>query len=201
MKKQNLYATLLAVFCGTLLISNVLASKMFAIGTFTFPGGVIVFPIVYIINDVLAEVYGFRLARRAIMTGFGINLFAVFAYNIAIALPSPAMVDSGAFQAVLGSTWRVLLASFTAYLAGSLLNTYVMVRLKQHTSLFVRCVVSTLFGEGLDGIVFSFVAFLGIVPINVILVMILSQTAFKVLYELLIYPVTKTVIRKVQALE
>lgn len=200
MKKQNLYATLLAAFCGSLLISNVLASKLFAIGSLTFPGGVIVFPIVYIINDVMAEVYGFDLAKRAIWTGFCINLFAVAAYNVAMLLPSPAMVDSGAFQAVLGSTWRVLAASFLAYLAGSLLNSYVMVKLKQHTSLLVRCVASTLIGESVDGIIFSFVAFWGIVPITTILVMIVSQTIFKTLYELLVYPATRTIVRKVQAL-
>ena len=204
--KTNLLQFITGAFVACLLISNVMASKQFEIGSLVLTSGAILFPVVYIVNDVLAEVYGFKRARAVILLGFALNAFAVLAYTVAIALPAPAYgADSAeAFALVLGSTWRLLLASFAAYLAGSLANAAIMARMKKADkggrSLMLRCVVSTLIGEGIDGVIFVTVAFLGVLSNSALLTMILSQIVFKTLIELVCYPVTRCVIKKVEAL-
>lgn len=204
--KTNLLQIITGAFVACLLISNVMASKQFEIGSLVLTSGAILFPFVYIVNDVLAEVYGFKRARSVILLGFALNAFAVLAYTVAIALPAPAYAADGAeaFALVLGSTWRLLLASFAAYLVGSLANAAVMARMKKADKggkfLMFRCVLSTLIGEGLDGVIFVTVAFVGVLPNSAIITMILSQIVFKTLIELVCYPVTRCVIKKVEAL-
>lgn len=124
--------------------------------------------LVYIVNDVLAEIYGFKKARNTILLGFVINIIAVIAYKIALLLPAPNYINTEAFDIVLGSTFRVLIASFTAYLIGSLVNAYVMVKLKKWSEkhLMFRCVMSTLIGETLDAIIFITVAFAFVMPFS-----------------------------------
>ena len=199
---SNLYTVFTALFCGSLLISNVLASKIFVIGNITLPSAVIVFPLVYIVNDVLTEIYGFQKARNAILLGFVINLIAVIAYKFALLLPSPEYIDVAAFNTVLGSTSRVLIASFAAYLIGSLVNAYVMVKLKKWNDehLMFRCVMSTLAGETLDAIIFITVAFAFTMPFSQMLMMIVVQAMFKTVYEIVCYPITKEVIRKIKVI-
>ena len=149
--KTQLYSILTGVFVACLLISNVLSAKTFTFSNVVLPTAVIIFPIVYIVNDVMAEIYGFRKARNIIFLGFALNLLAVSAYSIAISLPAPDYATDGAaaFAATLGSTWRILIASFAAYLVGSLVNACVMVKLKEklQQQLMFRCVLSTLIGE------------------------------------------------------
>ena len=130
--KTELYAILTGVFTACLIVSNIIAGKTFDFFSFTLPCGVIIFPVIYIVNDVLAEVYGYQKAKRVILLGFFMNLVAVICYNITIIMPAPAFfTNSEAFSIVLGSTFRLLVASFAAYLAGSLLNAKVMVVLKK----------------------------------------------------------------------
>lgn len=202
--KAQLYQILTGVFVACLLISNVLSAKTFTLGNVVLPTAVIIFPIVYIVNDVLAEIYGFKKARNIIFLGFALNLLAVVAYSIAIALPAPAYAAEGAaaFAAVLGSTWRILLASFAAYLVGSLVNASVMVKLKARLEkyLMFRCVLSTLLGEGIDAIIFISIAFAGTMPVETLLIMIAAQAAFKTLFEVVFYPLTRSVIKKVEQL-
>ena len=167
------------------------------------PCGVVIFPVIYIVNDVLAEVYGYQKARNVILLGFFMNLVAVICYNITILLPAPVFFEnSQAFSIVLGSTFRLLVASFVAYLAGSLLNAKLMVHLKgwDEDKLFFRCIVSTLFGEGLDAIVFIVIGFLGTMPLEALLLMIVAQALFKTVYEIIVFPVTRTVIFRVKRL-
>lgn len=198
--KNELFVIVSALFVGCLLIANVLASKTFAIGSIVLPCAVILFPIVYITNDVLAEVFGFTKARRVIITGFAINVLAVIAYQVAILLPSPVFaVEAGdAFAAVLGSTPRILLGSLAAYLVGSLLNAKVMQKLKDRFPklLMFRCIFSTIVGEGLDALIFISIAFYGTMPLTALITMIISQATFKVVYEIICYPATKLVINK-----
>lgn len=202
--KVQLYSILTGVFVACLLISNVLSAKTFTFGSVVLPTAVIIFPVVYIVNDVMAEIYGFRKARNIILLGFALNALAVAAYTIAIALPAPEYATEGAaaFAAVLGSTWRILIASFAAYLVGSLVNAGIMVRLKaklrQH--LMFRCVLSTLIGEGIDAVIFITIAFAGTMPVETLLIMIAAQAAFKTLFEVVFYPVTRFVIKKVEQL-
>ncbi|WP_405310327.1 queuosine precursor transporter [Methanobrevibacter sp.] len=203
MTKTELYAILTGIFTASLIVSNIIAGKTFDFFSFTLPCGVVIFPVIYIVNDVLAEIYGYEKARNVILLGFFMNLVAVICYQITILLPAPAFFEnSEAFSIVLGSTFRLLVASFAAYLAGSLVNAKVMVYLKKwdENKLFFRCIVSTLFGEGLDAIVFIFIGFLGTMPLEALLLMIVAQALFKTVYEIIVYLLTRTVIFKVRKL-
>ena len=203
--KTNLYQIITGIFVACLLVSNILASKTFTLGSIILPTAVIIFPLVYIVNDVLAEVFGFKKASNVIVLGFVTNLFAVIAYTIAIALPAPifATETADAFAVVLGSTWRMLLASFAAYLVGSFVNAYVMVWLKAKAEkhLMIRCMLSTLIGEGLDALIFITIAFVGTMSMTDLLTMIVAQALFKTIFEVIVYPLTRIVIRKVKSLE
>ena len=208
MKKTNktqLYQILTGVFIACLLISNILAAKTFTIGSIVLPTAVIIFPLVYIVNDVLAEIYGFKKTRAIIFLGFALNALAVLAYSVAILLPAPDFASEGAaaFALTLGSTWRVLLASFAAYLVGSIANAKVMEVMKSRNGeklLMARCILSTLIGEGLDALIFISIAFYGTMPLLSLIVMIAAQAIFKTLYEVVVFPVTVAVIKAVRRL-
>lgn len=202
--KSELYAILAGVFTASLIISNIIAGKTFEFFSFTLPCGVIIFPIIYIVNDVLAEGYGYQKARRVILLGFLMNLIAVICYNITIWLPAPSFFEGNeAFSIVLGSTLRLLIASFAAYIVGSLLNAKVMVYLKSKSEekLFFRCIFSTLIGEGCDALIFITIGFWGLMPLSALIMMIVVQALFKTVYEIIVYPLTKIVILKVKSLD
>ena len=204
MKKTRFLQLLTGVFVGCLLISNILAAKTFTLGSIVLPSAVIIFPLVYIVNDVLAEVYGYKEAKRVIWLGFAVNAIAVLAYTIAIALPAPAYATetAEAVKVVLGSTGRMLAASFAAYIVGSLVNAKVMVlmKAKNEDKLMLRCVASTVVGETIDALLFISIAFYGTMPLATLGIMIVSQAAFKTIYEVISYPVTRVVIGKVKEL-
>ena len=202
--KSELYAILAGVFTASLIISNIIAGKTFEFFSFTLPCGVIIFPVIYIVNDVLAECYGYQKARRVILLGFFMNLIAVICYNITIWLPAPSFFEgSEAFRIVLGSTSRLLIASFAAYIVGSLLNAKVMVYLKSKSEekLFFRCIFSTLIGEGCDALIFITIGFWGLMPVSALVMMIVVKALFKTVYEIIVYPLTKIVISKVKSLD
>ena len=183
-----------------------IAFKLFEIGGVVFPAGVIVFPIVYIINDILAEVYGFKKARRVILIGFAVNLMAVIAYNIAMVLPAPIWFGGDeAFNIVLGSTFRLLIASFAAYLVGTTMNSKVMVSMRKGRAsgskgLFLRAMTSTLVGESLDSIIFITIAFSFMMPTGILIEMIIFQILFKTVYEIIVFPLTDFTIKLVNTL-
>ncbi len=201
--QMELYPIITALFCGCLIISNILASKTFSLYDIILPCGVLIFPLVYIVGDVLTEIYGFTLAKRTIYLGFIINLIAVIAYQIAIFLPGTDLATSNAFSIILGSTPRILIASLISYLVGSYVNAYFMKILKERYTdyLFARCSISTLFGEGLDAIIFITIAFAGLMPNEVLITMIICQGAFKIIYEIIVYPITRTVINWIKSLD
>lgn len=195
MKKENLYGILSGVFCASLIISNILAFKTFVIGSVFLPTAVILFPIVYITNDILAEVFGFERTKKVIMTGFAMNVVAVIGYNIAIKLPShPFFEGQEAFRMVLSNSFRILVASMVSYIIGSLVNAKVMEQMKNGKSLFIRCVLSTFAGECLDALIFITIAFVGTMPIHSLMTMILFQSMFKTMYEIVCFPITKKLI-------
>ncbi len=201
--KQEILVVAVALYCSCLLISNVIAGKTFAFIEWQLPCAVVIFPLVYIINDMLTEIYGFKIARNVVILGFGINLLAVGAYSITIMLPASQFFDEQAgFEAVLGSTPRMLIASLSAYIVGSLINAKVMDALHQKFPklLMFRCIGSTLLGESADAALFISIAFIGTMPLEALLSMILLQAGFKTLYEIIIYPITKAVITKVKTL-
>lgn len=202
--KTDLYAILVGIFCAGLIISNIIASKTFEFFWITLPCGVIIFPLIYIVNDVLAECYGFKKARRAIYLGFFMNLIDVICYNVTMFLPAPAyFTGDSAFHTVLGSTLRLLVASFAAYLIGSLINAKLMVYLKgkYENKLFFRCISSTFAGEGMDALIFITIGFLGTMPVSALLTMIVAQALFKTAYEVVVYPLTRHVIHNVKDLK
>ena len=160
------------------------------------PSAVIVFPIIYIINDVLTECYGFKMASKAIWTAFCLNLIAVVFFNIAVNLPTTT--DYSNYNIVLGNTIKPLIASVLAYLVGSFVNAKVMDALRNHKSLMLRCVLSTLFGETIDATIFISIMFIGIMDFKVVCIMIITQAVAKTLYEIVVYPITKKVIKTIK---
>lgn len=197
MKKSNLFAILSGVFCASLIISNIMAFKTFTLFNFVLPTAVILFPIVYITNDILAEIFGYKKTKSVIITGFAMNLIAVIAYNIAIKLPAPEyFTGQEAFEMVLSNSLRVLIASMLSYIAGSLLNAKIMEKMKNGKSLFNRCVLSTLIGESVDALIFITIAFVGTIPLSALVTMIACQAAFKTIYEIVCYPLTRKLINK-----
>ncbi len=193
------------LFAASMLIANILASKIIMIGPWSAPGGVLIFPLAYIINDVIVEVWGYAKARLIIWAGFAVNLMAAMFFSLAIAFPSAHFYQGQeAFQSVLGSSVRIVFASLMAYLAGSFLNAYVMSRFKLLTngkSFSLRAVLSTIVGEGADSLIFISVSFFGVFQMNVILGMIVTQALLKTIYEIIVLPFTILVVRKVKEVE
>lgn len=206
-KNHSFLLVLLAgVFCVALVVSNVVAGKLWAAPFgITLTCGVFMFPIVYIIDDVLPEVYGYGVARKVIFLGFACNLMAVLFFMLTLQAAFPPYWNGQAgFETVLGFTPRLLLASFLAYLAGTNLNAWALTVIKRWTGgrfLWMRTIGSTIVGESLDSTIFITVAFLGVLPWAALPVMIVSQAAFKTLYEALATPLTYAVIGYVKRLE
>ena len=193
------------VFVVCLIVSNFLETKIIQLGFVTATGGLLIFPISYIMNDCIAEVWGYKKARLIIWCGFAMNFFAVGFAQLVIWLPPAPFWEGGEhFNFVFGMTPRIVVASLCAFLVGSFLNAYVMSRMKissngRHFSL--RAIVSTLIGESADSLIFFPIAFLGIVPVKELLVLVGTQAALKSLYEIIVLPVTIRVVRYVKRIE
>ncbi len=205
MQNSKFYQLVTALFVTCLIISNIIAVKIGAFGSYFLPVAVILFPVTYIIGDVLTEVYGFCATRRAIWTGFACNLLAVIAIFIAMKIPSaPFFENQKAFEQILGFAPRLLVASFVAYLIGQFANSLVMAKMKIKTAgkhLWTRTIGSTIIGEGLDSLVFIVIAFYGVMPSSVIGGLILAQWVFKTLFEVVATPFTYLVVNYLKKTE
>ena len=151
-------------FVTALVVSNIIAVKLVEMSGRIFPAGLVIFPLSYLLGDVLTEVYGIRSARRIIWLGFACNLLALGAIQAAIHLPALDPEFQVQFEAVLGTTWRLFLASLAAYIVGELANAYVLAYMKGATRgrwLWTRTIGSTIVGEGLDSLIFVTIAFAG----------------------------------------
>lgn len=192
------FVAIAVLFAACLVTSNVIAVKIIDVAGYALTAGVIVFPISYIIGDVLTEVYGYRAARRVIWLGFLANLLFVAAAAIAGVLPSAPFWDKQtAYDSILGSTPRILLASFSAFLVGEFLNAYVLAKMKIATEgrwLWTRTIGSTLVGQAADTTVFVTLAFIGTMPMGIVGEIILIQWAAKCLYEAAATPITYIVV-------
>ncbi len=202
----RLFTVFAAVFVACLLLSNLVAGKLWAVTpSISLPAAVILFPVTYILGDVLTEVYGFRAARKVIWLGFGCSFFAVAVYMAVIALPSPDFwTGQEAYRTVLGTTPRVALASFAGYLFGEFSNSIILSKLKVATGgkrLWMRTILSTVVGEGFDSLIFIGIAFFGTMPAGQLFSMILFQYLFKVGYEIVFTPVTYAVVNAVKRAE
>lgn len=201
MKKQRLLTLLpllYAAYASSLLAMNLLATKQFDLWQFTVTTGILVSPIAFIIQDLATEVFGFRIAKRMILTGFVILIVASLVYQLAILIPpSNFWSNQAAFASILSTTLRISLASLTAYLIGSLVNAKIMDQLKQSypDSLFFRAITSTIFGQLLDNLLFAFLAFWGVLPLSALISMVIGGTLFETIYEIVLYPLTRLLIR------
>lgn len=193
------------LFASCMLIANILAAKIIIIGPWSAPAGVLIFPIAYILNDLIVEVWGYAKARLIIWSGFGVNLLAAIFYALTIAIPSPAFYQGQeAFQTILGSSVRLVCASFIAYLSGSFLNAFAMSKIKVLTKgkkFSFRAILSTLIGEGADSILFIGIGFAGIFPLGIIIKMMITQALLKTVYEIIVLPVTIFTVKRIKKIE
>ena len=187
------------LFCVCLIAANLFETKIVQVGSYSMTAGFIVFPVSYIINDCIAEVWGFRKARLIIWMGFLMNFFVVAMGGIAVALPAaPFWEGDEAFRFVFGLAPRIAVASLTAFLVGSFLNAWVMSRMKLHDKerrFAWRAILSTLVGEGADSIIFFPMAFAGLMPVHELAKLMVLQVMAKTLYEIIALPLTTRVVR------
>jgi queuosine precursor transporter len=206
--KQNYsiwFVLVVAVFITCLITANIVAVKLVDVAGLIVPAGIVIFPISYIVGDVLTEVYGYKQARRVIWLGFLCNLIAVIGIIAGQWLPAAGFWDAqAAYERILGFTPRLLLASFLAFLVGEFANSYVLSRLKVQTKgkhLWARTISSTIVGQGLDSLIFILVAFIGTSPTDALLTAIVTQWIVKVVYEALATPLTYVVVNFIKKQE
>ena len=193
------------LFCVCLIASNVFATKQIAMGQFSVTGGLLVFPISYIINDCVCEVWGYRKVRLLIWVGFAMNFFFTLVGALVDYIPgAPYWTNDAGFHAIFGLAPRVAAASFAAFLVGSFANAYVMSRMKIGSNgkrFSLRAILSTVAGESADSLIFFPLAFWGVIPLAEIPVLMFWQVVLKTLYEVVALPVTIRVVRRVKAAE
>ena len=193
------YDLVMASFVTILLCSNLIgAAKVCTVWGFTFGAGVLFFPISYIFGDILTEVYGYARARKVVWAGFGAIIFASFMSWVVVSLP-PAVGwnDQRAYESVFGQTPRIVFASLAAFFAGEFANSFVLAKMKILTSgrhLWTRTIGSTIVGEGVDSLVFYPLAFLGVWQNRLVLTVMISNYVIKVLWEVVVTPVTYLVV-------
>lgn len=193
------------LFIVCLISANLLEAKVVNVFGITFTAGMIVFPISYIINDCVTEVWGYRKAGILIWSGFAANFLVILFAKIAIKLPAAVFWEGEEhFNFVFGLAPRIAFASMVAFITGSFINAYVMSRMKimsngRHFSL--RAILSTVLGESADSIVFFPIAFAGLMPVNELFLMMVTQVVLKSMYEVIILPVTIRVVKFVKKVE
>ena len=193
------------LFCVCLISANLLATKQIMFGPFNITAGILVFPISYIVNDCIVEVWGFNKAKLLIWTGFAMNfLFVAFGFVADLIPGAPYWDNAEGFHKLFGLAPRVAAASFMAFLCGSFLNAYVMSVMKVATDgrgFSARAILSTVAGETADSLIFFPIALGGIVPAENLLWMMFWQILLKTLYEIIVLPLTVRVVRRVKAYE
>lgn len=207
-KKQNvsiLFMLFSILFCVCLILANLLETKQIAIGPISLTGGLIVFPISYIINDCVCEVWGFRKARLLIWSGFAMNFFFVAVGALCDWIPgAPYWNNDEGFHAVFGLAPRIAAASFVAFLLGSFANAYVMSKMKIRDggrNFSARAILSTIAGESIDSLIFFPLALSGVVPTEELPKLMLMQVLLKTAYEILVLPLTIRVVKYVKEYE
>jgi uncharacterized integral membrane protein (TIGR00697 family) len=202
---SSLYPIIVGIFVALLLISNIGATKLIAFGPIITDGGAFLFPLTYIIGDVLSEVYGLKAARKAILLGFAMSILAALTFFLVqISPPADGYENQDAFEAVLGFVPRIVLASICGYLVGQLLNAYVLVKIKERTKermLWLRLIGSTVVGEFADTFVFCTIAFYGVITGAEFWNYVLVGYLYKTLLEVVLLPITYPTIRWVKRRE
>lgn len=208
MEKKTVSVTFLlltVLFCVFLIVSNLMEIKTVDLGPLTITAGVIVFPLSYIISDCIVEVYGLARAKMVIWLGFAMNLLVSLLLQFGLWLPgSPSWAGQEAMELIFGAVPRIFVASFVAFLCGSMVNAYVMNRMKiasQGRNFSLRAIVSTLWGEGVDSLIFFPIAFGGVLPWREIVTLIITQALLKTVYEIIVLPVTRVAVGRLRRLE
>ena len=208
-KKNNqvsvLFMLFSILFCVCLIAANVLETKQISVGSISLTGGLIVFPVSYIINDCVCEVWGYGKARLLIWVGFVMNFFFVLLGALCDAIPgAPYWTNEAGFHAIFGLAPRIVAASFLAFICGSFVNAYIMSRMKLSSggrNFSLRAVVSTIFGETADSVIFFPLAFWGVIPTAELPWLMFWQVILKTAYEVLVLPITIRVVRYVKRYE
>ena len=198
------FLLIVAAFIASLLTSNIIAVRIVTLGDAPLIGelivtsAIVVFPLSYIVGDILTEVYGYAAARRVIWAGFGANLIMVIAIYLGGLLPAASeWEDQAAYDTILGFTGRLLIASFIAYIIGSFVNAFILARLKittQGRMLWLRTIASTIGGQALDSFFFTFIAFLGVLSTGDVWRIFFIEWLTKVIYETAATPFTYVVV-------
>ena len=204
--KLQLILTVLFVVC--LLVSNIITGKQVQLPfNIVMTGAVFIFPFTYILSDLFSEVYGYKWSRFTCYLGFVMNLFMVLVFTAVIETPAPSYwQNQEAFQTVLGNTPKILFASLLAFMIGDFVNDRVFKKFKEkhpkdHKGFEFRAILSSLCGEVVDSAIFLPIAFIGTMPAKTLLVMGITQVSIKVLYEIIILPITKQIVKKVSKYE
>lgn len=201
--KYFIYIAIL--FVTVLMISNTVGTKIIQLGPFSLAGAIFIFPLSYIFGDILTEVYGYKASRKIIWSGFASIIFMSLCYwLVKILPPAPFWQNQEAYNLILGGVPRIVLASIVAYFVGEFSNSFVLSKMKIWTNgkyLWTRTIGSTIVGEGVDSIIFGVIGFMGLIPNQALLVLILSGYVVKVLFEILATPLTYFVVNKLKKAE
>lgn len=213
-KRMNLITILTVVYVVCMLLSNIVATKQFALGPWSIPAGTIVFPITYILSDVFSEVYGYKWSRITSWLAAAMNLFMCVIFWLTIAIPGPiwfAAEIQTAMQIVLGNTPRLVIAGLIAYVVGDWVNDLIFELMRKGKQIdknttvrytfFSRAILSSFFGELCDSTIFICLAFVGTMPAEQLPSMIIIQVIAKTLYEIVIFPITNKIMKEVKKYE
>ena len=197
-----LFSTL---FCVCLITANVLETKQIALGPISVTGGLIVFPVSYIINDCVCEVWGYSKARMLIWLGFAMNFFFVMVGALCDAIPgAPYWDNEEGFHAIFGLAPRIAAASFIAFICGSFINAYVMSKMKiasNGKNFSLRAILSTVAGESIDSLIFFPLALSSVVPAKELILLMVWQVILKTVYEIIALPITIRVVKALKKYE
>lgn len=203
-KFSTTFLLMAVLFVVCLITSNLFATKVISLWGINLPGAVMIFPISYILNDCICEVWGYRKSRLVIWTAFAMNFFVVLAGQLLVYMPAASFWDGAPhFDYVFAMAPRVAGASLLAFLVGSTVNSFVISKMKiadKGRRFGVRAILSSLAGEFSDSLIFMPIAFIG-TPVKILASMMLAQVTFKVCYEIIVLPLTAFVVRKVKAFE
>lgn len=208
-KRQNTVSVLFMIFsilfCVCLITANILETKQIQILSVSLTGGLIVFPVSYIINDCVCEVWGYSKARMLIWLGFAMNFFFVMVGALCDAIPgAPYWDNEEGFHAIFGLAPRIAAASFIAFICGSFINAYVMSKMKiasNGKNFSLRAILSTVAGESIDSLIFFPLALSSVVPAKELILLIVWQVILKTVYEIMALPITIRVVKALKKYE
>ncbi len=205
-KKNKLLIYFIAISAGALLISNLCAIKLWNLGGIAVDGGVVLFPVTYIIGDLIVELFGQKTARSIIYAGFLVNVIAVIVFYIVIALPPyPGWEMQDAFASVLGFSPRIIAGSLCGYLGSNLLNTHLFTKMRTGNGVFARSFIaralgSSVFAHIIDSALFETIAFIGVLPFNEFVAQAVFAYVLGLILEVVLSPVEILIERKLRTL-